>query len=656
MPPMPVFEASSRPAVQAPLPGQRARKGKEKAAEVIVLDSDEEDGKAAQVGDDRLWVDMYEPQTEEELAVHVKKVKDVRQWLTEAFESDRQRKYRRILALTGPAGTAKTATLRVLSREMQFDILEWRNCTDDVFHETDDYDPDLDTGYEGLSEKFHKFIVRAACCRPLFPSTSASASSSQSMWPAVMTSVVPNQRRQVILLEDLPNVLHPGTQRSFHASLETLVSSSSDNPVPVVIILSSSGVRGENPEDDTGRTWRTKDSIDIRMVIPPSLLGGPYVTQISFNPIAPTLMHRALAALLARHLKSANVVAKPRGKAAAGGSTKEVLDLVVETANGDIRSAIMALQFACTDPSFASALSGRKGTRSSGNPRALMEAITRREQSLALFHLIGKILYSKRKGDAPPASMSKADAEKERALDRKLKDPPALPLHLRDHDRRASRVDVETLYADTPIDSSLLSLYIHQNYTQYCNTLDECGGVAEWMSLVDASGGESIMNTNPTRFHLLALGTMHSLPSPVPRKGQRNYKPEFFDFLRKQREAEAGVSETLHWLRQRETCGGGWTARDVALELPAVLKALDARQASASRQARAGPPPSHRAFSSMRFVWGSGSAAQVADEELDASLLPVEGDDESGTPEDVPEDVKESTLGGWLEDDDIEDV
>lgn len=33
----------------------------------------------------------------------------------------------RILALTGPAGTAKTSTLRVLSRELDFEILEWRN-------------------------------------------------------------------------------------------------------------------------------------------------------------------------------------------------------------------------------------------------------------------------------------------------------------------------------------------------------------------------------------------------------------------------------------------------------------------------------------------------------------------------------------------------
>ena len=34
----------------------------------------------------------------------------------------------RILALSGPAGTAKTTTIRVLAREMGFGILEWRNA------------------------------------------------------------------------------------------------------------------------------------------------------------------------------------------------------------------------------------------------------------------------------------------------------------------------------------------------------------------------------------------------------------------------------------------------------------------------------------------------------------------------------------------------
>ena len=50
----------------------------------------------------------------------------------------------------------------------------------------------------------------------------------------------------------------------------------------------------------------------------------------------------------------------------------------------------------------------------------------------------------------------------------------------------------QTLYADTPIDASLLSLYIHQNYTQYCNTLEECDALMDSLSWIDASGGETV--------------------------------------------------------------------------------------------------------------------------------------------------------------------
>ena len=47
--------------------------------------------------DDYLWVDRYERTSEAELAVHVKKVESVRQWLDEAFEggpSGKLSKYR----------------------------------------------------------------------------------------------------------------------------------------------------------------------------------------------------------------------------------------------------------------------------------------------------------------------------------------------------------------------------------------------------------------------------------------------------------------------------------------------------------------------------------------------------------------------------------
>jgi cell cycle checkpoint protein len=79
----------------------------------------------------------------------------------------------------------------------------------------------------------------------------------------------------------------------------------------------------------------------------------------------------------------------------------------------------MALQFACIvelpRESSACKNDGKKGkgkVRSgktvrnwtgaeAGSSRVVLEAVTRRESSLALFHLMGKVLYNKRKRFSP---------------------------------------------------------------------------------------------------------------------------------------------------------------------------------------------------------------------------------------------------------------
>ncbi|KAI0764825.1 P-loop containing nucleoside triphosphate hydrolase protein [Fomes fomentarius] len=601
-----------------------------------------------------LWVDKYEPNSEEELAVHKRKVLDVRQWLFEAFEggpSGKLKKYRRVLVLTGPAGTAKTATVRVLSRELGFEIVEWRNTMDDHAPRTENsWDH---SEHESLSDKFQAFLTRAATCRPVLVAPAPTSQSSQSTQnshvsqsTAVSTSGRQSSRRQVILLEDLPNILHSSTQVSFHAALEAFVAASDTTLAPLVLVISDVGLRGEAADGD-GPRWKSRDkeAMDVRNVLPPSLLNSPYVTQIGFNPIAVTYMRTALKTVLDRHFASTSTHAGAR-------PTKEVLDIIIESSNGDIRSAIMALQFACTAEQGKPLKGTKRGAKPHGPSAAVMlESVTRREQSLALFHLLGKIMYNKRKDDPPTSSASAKDLRRDKELDAGLKDPPPLPAHFEQHERRASRVDVEMLYADTPIDASLLSLYIHQNYTQYCNTLDECEALMESLSWVDSSGGEMWYQANPHQFHLVTLGTLHALPSPVPRRNQKPYKPAFFDNLRRKHDAEDGVRDIQMWLQQLGHMPlSGWSPEDVALGVGTVLRVGEDTGRFAERI-----PPTHRLFSKFEFARNTGSSAELVEDGdgfLDAQgTAPEERMRIRGPPpteDDMP-------TGVALSDDDIED-
>ena len=84
------------------------------------------------------------------------------------------------------------------------------------------------------------------------------------------------------------------------------------------------------------------------------------------------------------------------------------------------------------------------------------------------------------------------------------------------------------LYADSPIDSSLFSLYIHQNYTQFCNEIEESEGIADWLSWVDSSGGEAVCSffsffSSETKIHFFSLlSVVSSQPSPIPSNNIRN--------------------------------------------------------------------------------------------------------------------------------------
>ncbi|KAJ4474014.1 Rad17 cell cycle checkpoint protein-domain-containing protein [Lentinula edodes] len=631
------------------------RKGKEK--EIMKDPSPSQEIEIQASG--QLWVDMYEPRSEAELAVHVRKVENVRNWLRESLEggpSGKLRKYRRVLVLTGPAGTAKSSTIRVLSQELKFEIIEWKSSTSESFTNATDFDATssgLWVSDDTIFTKFRLFLERASQCQSVFSSSSTPNPRKRPLPSSSLSSSNANSTpiQRLILLEDLPNILHSNTRSQFHDVIRSLVENQDPNPVPVVIILSDSGMRGEAGDERlaSGIWERDQDSaVDIRSILPKDVLNGPYVDEIRFNPIAPTLLKKALQALLSRNFPSQK-----------SPITGQMLDIIVDSANGDIRSAIMALQFACIRLNKKT-----KGAES----QVLMESITRREQSLALFHLMGKVFYNKRKGDPPAPSASARDIKKDQEIDKRLKDPPKLPPYLSEHDRKASRVDVNTIYSDSPIDSSLFSLYIHQNFIQFCTDVDQCDGIADWLSWADSSGGDTWYQVNPYRFHLLALGTLHSLPAPVPRLNRKVCKPDFFDNINKEKESWDGVRDVRSWIINQGTDSGwnfsGWNPRTIATELGGVLRARDATSSPETPFAQRAPP-SHRTFSSLKFVYPKSDRKSIGGQPLhetddgglysDGAIL-AEEQQEMGMWQDEKEServVSIADAGGWLDSDDI---
>lgn len=143
----------------------------------------------------------------------------------------------------------------------------------------------LDFGTESLFDKFQAFLTRAMTCNSIFSHRNTTQRHSESQ-----SSTQRSSKRQLILLEDLPNLLHQPTQVRFQAALRSLcipTSNLSEPPgPPIVIIVSDSGLRAEQPNDDTwdggsnGRRWDKKEVLDIRNVLGPELLTSPYVTCI----------------------------------------------------------------------------------------------------------------------------------------------------------------------------------------------------------------------------------------------------------------------------------------------------------------------------------------------------------------------------------------
>ncbi|KAF1975241.1 Rad17-domain-containing protein [Bimuria novae-zelandiae CBS 107.79] len=580
--------------------------------------------------DRRPWNEKYGPTSLEELAVHKKKVSDVRTWLADAF-SGKERK--RMLLLKGPAGSGKTTTMALLSKEMGFHMHEWKNPTSTT--------TSPEGGFLSATAQFEDFVGRTGT----FGSLTFDG-------PAETAQQLPNAlerepEEQLILVEEFPNTFTRTSSvvQSFRSSVLHYLAAATpsataffsgkphaQNVTPIVMVVS---------ETLLSTNTAAADSFTAHRLLGPEILTHPGVSVIEFNPIAPTFMTKALDLIVVKEARKS-------------GRKKTVGPQVIQrlTELGDIRSAVSSLEFLClrgdeTDGWGAKVnFAKKKAAKDKDIPMTKMEQeslemVTQRESTLGIFHAVGRVVYNKRHPEDPAKPVAQP--------------PNYFPERRRP---KASEVDIESLIAELGTDTQTFVAALHENYVLSCDagdseeTLDCINGSIDALSDADllspdrfgASGfgrrnfqGTSADNLRQDEmsFQASVRGLLYNLPNPVKRVAP---PPGVMGAKAKGAGAAAGAAKgsayvmyypsSLRLWRQQEEIGGLlelWISRAQRGELfgahgplskvaPTVTGGVDTWRKTTSFASSSKPPPSSSKTRSEEEtptpVLGSGGSAR----------------------------------------------
>ncbi|XP_045855815.1 cell cycle checkpoint protein RAD17 isoform X1 [Meles meles] len=389
------------------------------------------------------WVDKYKPETQHELAVHKKKIEEVETWLKAKVLERQPKQGGSILLITGPPGCGKTTTIKILSKEHDIQVQEWINPILPDFQK-DDFKEILNPEssflvfpYQSQIAVFKEFLLRATKYNKL-----------QMLGDDLRTD------KRIILVEDLPNQFY----RDSHTLHEILRKYVHTGRCPLIFIISDS-LSGDNNQ---------------RLLFPKEIQEECAIANISFNPVAPTIMMKVLNRIVTveANKNGGNITVPDRSS----------LELLCQGCSGDIRSAINSLQFssskgenrlwprkkALSSIKSAAALSKSKQRKKTDRvfENQEVQTIGGKDISLFLFRALGKILYCKR------ASLAEIDS-------------PRLPSHLSEYERDTLLVQPEEVVEMSHMPGELFNLYLHQNYIDFFVEVDDLVRASDFLSFAD---------------------------------------------------------------------------------------------------------------------------------------------------------------------------
>ncbi|KAG0357572.1 Cell cycle checkpoint protein rad17 [Gamsiella multidivaricata] len=415
------------------------------------------------------WTEKYAPSDIEEVAVHHGKIASVREWLeTYTDPSNRQQDVSggAILVLSGPAGSGKTTVLKMLAQEIDLTIVEWANSVNEnnvvqrpVMPGEDSWRAtSIDEEYIPVMRTFQEFFSRAQRFNPILTSRDLSQSSqSTGAQAGFSASMSASGRKNVILIEDLPPITAVSSRKIFQETIAKFANSRISSSSVLVLIVSDVFTK-QSTELLFSNTNENRDpAMTIRVLLPSTVLdkidsggrGCARVKQIKFNPIAPTIMTKAIRKLINKEFKASHAHAP---------DTAEI-EQAIKMHDGDIRAVINSLQFLITQG---------------------------QDSSLGVFHAVAKVLYNRRDWKAPHVEFD-SDIVKVPPQAWTMRRPP-LPFN-----------PDKDLIEKLPIEPDLYTLMLYQNYTRHMHTIEECHTAMEYLCIADRFSHSSGSSANYTQ-------------------------------------------------------------------------------------------------------------------------------------------------------------
>lgn len=228
------------------------------------------------------FIDQCSPQIADHLAVNPRKINEVKQWMQ---KKRGRRRGCKLLLLTGPTGSGKTATVRVLCEELELELIEWNSpeCCE-LF-----YNPEGDEVIfeENQVQSFSKFLKSAD-----------------------RGSIEQSALQKVVLVEQLPNIFYREPSM-LHGTLRNCI----NGTVCMYIFIMS----------DTDSCWY----LNPKRILPANIRIQLGFDHIAFNASAITFLSKTLR----RITSQLNITA----------SALQIKQ-IAESSKGDIRAAINNLQ------------------------------------------------------------------------------------------------------------------------------------------------------------------------------------------------------------------------------------------------------------------------------------------------------------------------